>query len=30
MFLRVIKLDVKLGKLTIEADAEIKDFSQAS
>ena len=30
MSLRVRKLDVKLGKLTIEADAEIKDFSQAS
>ena len=30
MSLRVRKLDVKLGKLTIEADAEIKDFPQAS
>ena len=28
MSLRVRKLDVKLGKLTIEADAEIKDFPQ--
>ena len=30
MSLRVRKLDVDLGKLTIEADAEIKDFPQAS
>ena len=30
MSLRVRKLDVKLGQLTIEADAEIKDFPQAS
>ena len=30
MSLRVRKLDVKLGKLTIEADAEIKDIPQAS
>ena len=30
MSLRVRKLDVKLGKLTIEADAEIKDFPQDS
>ena len=30
MSLRVRKLDVKLGKLTIEADAEIKDFPQTS
>ena len=30
MSLRVRKLDVDLGKLTIEADAEIKNFPQAS
>ena len=30
MSLRVRKLDVKLGKLTIEADAEIKDIPQTS
>ena len=30
MSLRVKKLDVDLGKLTIEADAEIKNFPQAS
>ncbi|MEM7592370.1 MAG: DUF2993 domain-containing protein [Cyanobacteria bacterium P01_A01_bin.83] len=30
MSLRVRKLDVKLGKLIIEADAEVKDFPQAS
>jgi len=30
MSLQVRKLDVKLGKLTIEADAEIKDFPQDS
>ena len=30
MSLRVRKLDVKLGKLTIEADAEVKDFPKAS
>lgn len=30
MSLRVRKLDLDLGKLTIEADAEIKDFPQAS
>ena len=30
MSLRVRKLDVKLGKLTIEADAEVKNFPQAS
>lgn len=30
MSLRVRKLDVNLGKLTIEADAEIKNFPDAS
>ena len=30
MSLRVRKLDVKLRKLTIEADAEIKDLPQAA
>ena len=30
MSLRVRKLDVRLGKLTIEADAEIKDFPKAA